>query len=118
MLKELCDTNLPKEVLSMLERQTFKFDVAHTILLQAFGIDIPTSKSFGKVCDYIKGGLNAEERIKIGKIIGGKGTRRDAFNLMMELREITPNKLDQRFPLGEKRELFERWLDGHISHLP
>ena len=118
MLKDLCDADLPKEVRSMLERQTFKFDVAHMILLQKFEIHVPTSKSFNKVCTYIKGGLDAEERVKMSKIVGSKGGRRDAFNFMVEMREITPSKLNHHFPLGEKRVAFERWLDGEVSHLP
>lgn len=118
MLNDLYTGDLPKEVVTMLERQTLKFDVAHTLLLEKFGIHVPTSKSFQKVCEYLRGGLSEDERAKMTQIFGGEHGRRKAFMFMVEMREITPSKLDNCYPLGERRNQFERWLDGKINQLP
>jgi hypothetical protein len=118
MLKELFAKELPKEVQVMMERQTFKFDVAHTMLLDKFEINIPESKSFRKVCSFIRAELSDEEMIAMKAVVKGEPGRRQAFNLMMQMHEITPSMLNNCFPLGEKRNQFEQWLDGKINQLP
>lgn len=119
MLKNLyTDSELPKEVLTMLERQSLKFDVAHVMLLERFEIHVPSSKSFNKVCAYLRHELPVDERMKLDALMKGDHGRRKAFMFMVELREITPSMLNNCFPLGEKRNQFEQWLDGKINQLP
>lgn len=117
-IEELYEKELPKGIRDIIERQTLKFDVAHNILMERFAVVPSRAKSYIKVLAFIHNLLSEEEATKMRAIMKNPCGRRAAFNFMVEMRDITPYMLNQFFPLGERRNQFERWLDGKLSQLP
>lgn len=117
-IEELYERELPKEVQEILERQTYKFDVAHSILMERFGIIPSRARSYTKVMAFLYKLLSKEEATKMHELMKRPDGRRAAFNFMVEMHDITPYMLNSCFPLGEKRDQFERWLDETLNQLP
>ena len=117
-LDDFYKQNLPKSILTLLGRQTFKFDVAHAILMERFHVTPTLCRSFKMVTKYVnKEPMPDTEFIKIEQLLQSKNARRDALNFMVELKDITPYMINQYYPVGEKRNELNQWLDGTIVHL-
>lgn len=96
-----------------------QFDVAHALLLEAFSIPATNAKSFQMVRRYLHGACTSlDEENKVKALLSSKNARRSAFNFMVEMRDVTPHVINSSFPLGEKRNRLELWLDGKSSYLP
>lgn len=117
-LEKIYKREIPKEIRKTMERQTLKFEVAHGILMDRFGVIPSRAKSYAKLLAFRHKLLSEEEAINMRNIINSVDGRRQAFNLMVEMQDITPYMLNTCFPLGERRCQFERWLDGNLSQLP
>lgn len=117
-LGDLYQQHLPKSIRTLLERQTYKFDVAHTILMDRFHVTPTLCRSFKIVMQYARREqMNDAEFIRIEQLLRSKNARRDAFNFMVELKDITPHMLNRYYPVGSKRDELNAWLEGKLVHL-
>lgn len=118
-LGQLYKQHLPKSIRTLLEQQTYTFTVAHTILMDKFYVTPSLCRSFKMITKYVnKEPMVDTEFIRIDQLLRSKNARRDAFNFMVEFKDITPFMLNRYYPVGSKRDELNKWLEGKLVHLP
>jgi len=113
---ELVKDDISQAAKNMINAQDFKFSIYIMDLHKKFNISTDHSNTFTIMRKFYQQDLNTiNEYSKISSLMRPDVTRREIFNLMVENKDIPEHKLNYFFPVGEKRQELEDWLDGKIK---